>query len=496
MLSRSAAITAFSNLDTTLMNRLLQVATTIIIPDSDSLISVTFNDMVQKAHDLADVYFPEWTDRTKADFGELLVELMALYSEKDFYYVNAWSNEGFLQKAKGYSNVYYHALRVGYKPVRDTSNNAAFSLTFTQDAGNNILLSPGDIEITLADGNIYTNGDYITIPYGTGSYTTVRTLYSGQVQYVQTPFNGRSIRVLADAVDYTSVSFGYNGQFWNLVDSFAGSDTNSTDFMVLPTDGDEFEIVFGMDGFGMRPPVNALCDIYYRGSVNGSAVSLEQACTITKNTPTNLLTAVTMGNDASGGSESEPIESIRQNASLLFSTRGNNCIRNHTDCINILKAMPDVYNATAFNFANQLYFAVIPKNGTVATTTFLSELTSRIKDIVIEGWFVNGSLTTYATLSEVTMIAYVLNEFDPSDVEAQILDYFSYITDPLQGAQYGTGLDLGLAEENLVAQIEGLNNVQFLTVNGLPAASVVLTPLQIFNAVVTGDINITVVQIA
>ena len=107
----------FAGLDTSVLQKLYKYSNLLIIPDEDLLTNVTMSQMVEKAHSLADVYFPEWTDRSKSDFGQFLIELFALFSEKDFWYINAFANEGILRKMRSYSNVFSKVVSMGYSPT-------------------------------------------------------------------------------------------------------------------------------------------------------------------------------------------------------------------------------------------------------------------------------------------------------------------------------------------------------------------------------------------
>ena len=119
----------FAGLDLSLLQKLEKYSKLLIIPDEDLLTYATMVQMVEKAHSVADSLFPEWTDRSKSDFGEFLVELIALFSEKDFWYLNAFANEGILRKMRSYSNAFSKASSLGYFPTVCTSAKATFNIT-------------------------------------------------------------------------------------------------------------------------------------------------------------------------------------------------------------------------------------------------------------------------------------------------------------------------------------------------------------------------------
>ena len=76
--SKEQLLQYFRGLDISTLEKLQKYSKMLIIPDEDLLVNATMSQMVEKAHSLADSLFPEWTDRSKSDFGEFLVEHRAL----------------------------------------------------------------------------------------------------------------------------------------------------------------------------------------------------------------------------------------------------------------------------------------------------------------------------------------------------------------------------------------------------------------------------------
>lgn len=163
VLTKQQLIDALSKLDIPLLQRLYNLSSYIVIPEEDQLINVTFEQIVDKAHTLANTHFPEWTDRSKADFGEFLVELFALFSEQRFWYINAFANEGFVQSSSTFINTYMHALRLGYLPNVLTSAYATFQTTFALGLQKTFL--PGELILQVGpDGLKFSNRDTINLP--------------------------------------------------------------------------------------------------------------------------------------------------------------------------------------------------------------------------------------------------------------------------------------------------------------------------------------------
>lgn len=495
MATRNELLEILKSFDTPTLERLVQYQNKLFIPDSESLTRVTFTDMVQRAHDLADIHFPQWTDRSKADFGEFLVELLSLQSWKDFWYINTFAGEGFLQSSKGYVNTCLNALRLGYNPVQTVSSSTEIDLAFS-NVPNDITVKEGDIEVRYNGSDlVFTNAESFVI--NSGSSTKSGILFkSGKNNTSNTKFNGRSIRISAEGVDQSSIIVSVEGVVWSKVNSFAASSANSQHYMVMPSDGNEFEIIFGPinRGMGARPLVNANVSIQYRSDRSSQPNVAIAALTISKNVTGNYLDSATMVSAASGGAKPENIESVRNNASLLFRTYNEEAIKNADDCVVRLEAMSDIYRAVSFTLGKIVYFAVIPKSGVPADSDFMQVLEDRISGEVMMGFSLSPSLTSYIDIAEITLKVFSYNEFDESDIEQQIRDYFSFITDPMAGAGYGVGIDLGQITKEITSSISGVYNITFTTINGVAPQNIVLSKLQIFNKINQDNLHISVIR--
>ena len=203
-----------------------------------------------------------------------------------------------------------------------------------------------------------------------------------------------------------------------------------------------------------------------------------------------------MTSAATGGTQAEQIEGIRNNASLLYRTKNTEAIKGPNDAIIILEAMGDIRKATAFNWGRFLYFAVIPENGTPADMTFLNTVAARITNMLLMGFTLSPSLTTYVTISELTLDLFMYNEFDATDTEQLVRDYLDFITDPLQGAGYGVGLDIGKLSQEIKETVPGTSNLIVSSVNSAAPANINLTALQIFNKINQGVVTINITKVS
>lgn len=494
MPSRAELLNTLEQCDTPTLEKLVKYANTVFIPDPDVLTKVTMTDMVDKGHELAAIYMPEWTDHSKADIGEILLEFAALFSEKDYVYLNMFANEGTMFKAQAYAQVYYHAIRLGYVPVRAMSSSAQFRLTVTSNPTPTVI-PIGGITIGFSGKNLLaTNVEPINVPSGTNNI--VVTLYTGTFNQIDTAFNGQSVRWIGQDIDYRYTFLYVNTEQWTRVDNFGNSNETSKNFMLYPTSGQDTEAVFGRGGYGMRPTLGALVSVQYLTCPYTDIYLPITAASVVKNMQGSYITSVTMLSAFSGGSKAENIESIRNKATMLFRNGGKYVIRGDNDAIVYLESRPDIRKATAFMFERQLYFTVIPEDGNPASPTFLTSLETDMTPKAVQGFLVTGSPTSYVTLTEITATAYIYSDYGTDVVEQQIRDYFNFMTDPMQGAEYGEGIDIGDTSKRIVELIAGVSNFVFNTINGATAVDVVLSSLQIFNVINDSNLHLVIQRVS
>ena len=221
----------FRGLDTATLEKLKKYSELLIIPDEDLLVNATMSQMVEKAHDLADSLFPEWTDRSKSDFGEFLVELFALFSEKDFWYINAFANEGILRKMRSYSNAFSKASSMGYQPTTCKAAQCNFSVTFK--AGESIRYERGDLIVDV-NGIEFTNDDAFTLEKSAAELSKVLTLHEGKHIAEDVTYNGYNVLIRKSNIDIDSIVVTIDNIVYTRVSNFGFSSADSTHYMVFP----------------------------------------------------------------------------------------------------------------------------------------------------------------------------------------------------------------------------------------------------------------------
>src|SRR5271157_130899 len=93
-----------------------------------------YNSFRQALIDLIPAKLPEWTDRSEADFGIVLIELFSYMADILSYYQDRLANEAFLTTAQERRAVIQHLRLIGYEMAPAAPATAKLSLI----VGNNV----------------------------------------------------------------------------------------------------------------------------------------------------------------------------------------------------------------------------------------------------------------------------------------------------------------------------------------------------------------------
>lgn len=476
----------FRALDVSTLEKLQKYSQLLIIPDEDLLVNATMTQMVEKAHSLADSLFPEWTDRSKSDFGEFLVELFALFSEKDFWYINAFANEGILKKMRSYSNAFSKASSMGYQPVTCRGATCNFSVTFK--AGEAITYKRGDL-IVNANGFLFTNDESFEISKSATEVKSTFQLYEGTHIAEDVTYNGYNIFIRKSNIDIDSIAVTIDNVIYSQVKHFGYSSADSTHFMVLPEEDGSCAIYFGSGGFGVQPAIGKSIRVEYRvchGSDGNMAI---ESAEINDCLSDREATEATMTTDATGGTYAETLVSIKEKTPLYFNTK---CAAiNEAVSQDILTSFPFVHKAKVTVVGRNVEYRIIPTSGYLEPTS--AELNSIANDfhpclmVGYEGKYVANSyqnliLTANPSANKMILDVVVLAGYDTSIIENSLRQIMEDVTSPLINAEYGGSFVKTDVDILMRSKVSGVQSVTFKLQVG--------TVEQIMQDVTIGDVEI------
>lgn len=457
----------FKGLDIATLEKLQKYSNLLIIPDEDLLVNATMSQMVDKAHSLADSLFPEWTDRSKSDFGEFLVELFALFSEKDFWYINAFANEGILRKMRSYSNAFSKASSMGYQPITCKGAESNFNVTFS--AGEETSYEKGDLVIDV-NGTKFTNDENFKVKKTSSdtSLVLLLLLHEGTHFSEDITYNGYNILLRKANIDIDSISIVVDNITYTRVRNFGLSSIDSYHFIVLPEEDGSCSIYFGNNGFGVQPSIGKIVHIEYRickGSDGNISVAL---ATVNDSLPSRKAISASMLSNAKGGIYAESLASIKEKAPLFFNTK--RAAINEEVSQDILNSFSFVQKSKIIVQGRNVTYRVIPTSGffeptveelTVIQQEFYPYIMAGYEGAYVQNEYRNLVTAADISASKIIIDAIILSGYNRDSIESSIRQVMEDVTNPLVDADYGSTFIKSDVDTLMRSQISGLQNVTF-----------------------------------
>lgn len=456
----------FGSLDISTLDKLQKYSKLLIIPDEDLLVNANMSQMVDKAHSLADSLFPEWTDRSKSDFGEFLIELFAIFSEKDFWYINAFANEGLLKKMRSYSNAFSKASSMGYYPTLCKGAKGEFNITF--GAGTSTKYERGDLMVEV-NGITFTNDEEFVVPESAAETKIPLTLHQGEHVVVDVVYNGYNLFIRKPNVDIDSITIVMDNVLYTRVKTFGNSAADDTHFVVLPEEDGSCVVYFGSNGFGVQPNLGKSIRVGYR-LCNGSKGNLPitSKCRISDSLNSRKATDVSIISPTTGGTDAESLTSIKEKAPLYF--RNKRAAVNENIAQEILNDFPFVHKSKVFVEGRDVTYRIIPTSGYLEPTdSDLSTIEEEFYPCLMLGFHGVYLPNTYRSLlfmadsmaSKIILDVIILSGYDAATIEASIRQIMDDITNPLVGADYGGSFSKTDVDILMRSRVTGVQSVTF-----------------------------------
>jgi hypothetical protein len=120
---------------------------TVNLVGSRQVIDYTARDYASVRRALLDLIpskLPEWTDRSEADFGVVMIELFAYMADILSYYQDRMANEAFLATAQERRSVIHHLRLIGYEMLPAAPATASLSILVGNNRNETIEIRRGD----------------------------------------------------------------------------------------------------------------------------------------------------------------------------------------------------------------------------------------------------------------------------------------------------------------------------------------------------------------
>lgn len=304
--------------------------------------------------DLIPAKLPEWTDRSEADFGIVLIELFAYMADILSYYQDRMANEAFLATAQERRSVIQHLRLIGYEMAPAAPASALLSIRVGTSVTDTIEIRTGDqfstpsaagrqsvlfeytdtkplvidfsaptmTPATKPDGtpdpNFKIAADIVPVREGRSIVNEVVGVSDGTPNQ---SFQLAQPRVLRGSLQIT-VQTSLPTAPWNLRSTLAFSRSADPDFTAETDENDVTTIRFGDGQYGQIPPVSTSILANYRtGGGRVGNVGAGQITSINRSPQLQVLGAQVFNRDpASGGAERETIEQAVKFAPTVFTS--------------------------------------------------------------------------------------------------------------------------------------------------------------------------------
>ena len=391
----------------------------------------------------AETLVPEWTSRNASDFGVLLVDLWSYFADVLHYYIDRAAGEAFITTATQRESLLALASLFDYTPQLQRASTATVTVigtnvpagqTVTIPAGT-VFVSPATTEtpivyfsstesasasassnaiITVIEGSQVNNE---TVGVSNGSANQRFSLfYTGVI--------GDSVQVFVQegaVVDGVPSNVEY--QFVNkLLDATA----NDKVFSLVTNANNETEIVFGNGINGKIPNAGQDVIVNYRRGVGSAGNIPANYITQIQNSPSQYISQV-LSTAATGGSNAESLESLRNNIPSSFATQDRAV--SLSDYQSLVLRVPGVAKGTASYSSGTVtvYAAPFTNNYLTYSSAALSVNESLREDIVayyeprqMVGASVTAASAINLTAVNITATVYVLDGYVASKVSEAV----------------------------------------------------------------------------
>lgn len=465
-----ALVNEFNRFDDEKLEKLLIIGDSILSPLDTELTSVDFATMLQqvfKPQGLADRYFPDWTDRSKSDFGRFLLELFAVFSDKDFFYINHFSRESFVGVADLYRSIMHQALHQGFVPPSNVSASGNVELIFAPGASE--FVPRGSIVLGIQDVPtlVYINDEF-TIPTSVIDQNMTIVFRQGKLKREQLFFDGYSLVLDTPSIVTGSIRLKIAGDDWTETNNFVTGNSSTKHFMVFYDEDGKAEIRFATGGLGAIPDENAMCDVEYvvGGGYIGDIMANTLDRVVGSQTVRNLLSFTQFA--MAGGNDQAPMELLRQ--IVIGQARHQNRVVTPEDADYFCKQLSFVLKSYSDVFLNYLYVYILPQGGGNITPSQVTLVKNLLLPYLLMGYNITVASPIYVPIT-MDVDIYLLPNTIRSGANITALQTIDQYLNPLKNGEFGQGVNRSLLSSKILQQVRGSQNITFPTLyrSGVPA---------------------------
>lgn len=448
-MTRAEILAYFSSLPNSSLERVYDYGRVLrmAFPEDDLLLNTTMSQMLTKAVEIANKEFPEW-DTTNSDFGRYLLELVALFSEKDFWYVNAFGQEGNLRTMGEYGNAYMRALEIGVLPDTNTLAKSEFDIEFLPRPALSISPNrpfttylPGDLRIRKDRSPfVFVNSSTLIIPDSASSVVLPVTLVCGDFRRDTFVFDGNRVFINRSNIDISTLSVIVNDVQFKQVPQLGNSDVNDAHFWAVPENNSAVSIYFGDGVNGRKPATGSSVEVTY---VTGFGIRsnniLEGFDFIVASdlSTRRVSSAIPLSPEATGGKAPLSLSRIKNITPSV--SKGRGVVINKQDLVEYLLNKETIVAATAiYRNSSITFYALDTELVDIFGTTYATELTQEIIDVMVTiGFTVTCQQTVEVPIPDMDVDVKVALGTNITRVQSQVSQAIKDFFDPRVLGRYG-----------------------------------------------------------
>lgn len=226
--------------------------------------------------------FPEWTDYTTANFGNILIELFAHVGGVLSFYMDQQAGESRWSTAQLRKNLLALTKLIGYQPRTATSARVDLVLTLAASPTGSVTFEAGDVFTTEGSSSVrFELLEDATIDAGADPPTVTVTAANRTSRYETFSSSGlASQEVILSATPFLveDLSVTDSGGTWTLVDDFTNSDGTDRHYTVTVDNNQRATLRFGTGVVGALPQGTIKVSYYTGGGTSGNV----EAGTVTR----------------------------------------------------------------------------------------------------------------------------------------------------------------------------------------------------------------------
>jgi len=508
--------------------------------------SLTYQSMVDEFKLITSKLLPDWNVDDENDVGVYLAELSAAFTEKhnvfsndlalearsilDAVDVNSVKLQAFNQLYRQRTaqpcrvlvridlislptssiNVVAYEMKVSTKGSTITKNYFENTVAFTvSNSGSNYVSNytdtDGVLKAVTSTSVIFTPGSYKYSVVVNGSvitkYFVVQEFTEGQSKVYQFYHNGLDFsgdyisdqNIIINEVPGIYSNYGidvvYNGDHYELVDTFAYGLITDKIFMLSPSIDGTWYASFPDGNLGIKPDSNGQITVSYRVGGGLNIVDINQV-TVSETVPVTLSVVLDKFYNESqsyGGKDIESVDYMRRSVPMLGGRYSK-----LDDLIKIeyvVTNLDGVARSRISNIGTLINIVIIPNSGSVPNQSILNDVEDAVLARLSIGWGVNVYAPNYLAIA-ITISYKAKTGYTNVEIQSDLSTIIYNLIDPLAIDDNGlwvNNLNDSLTGEDIGTAIKSCNKIfdYTATLNGvdimLASCKVLLSSNQVFD---------------